>query len=214
MGHPMNDATRYPAQVFWSDEDEGFIAVAPDLPGSSAFGATQEEALAELQHVITAAIELHKQAGNPVPQPSNPAASEFSGKFQVRLAKWLHRELSECAEAQGVSLNAYVQLALARHRELYARTDVPTASVVPQVHVIGRGAGELSGYWSSIFRDDVLSTGSREPSRICAGFVQDYQEQFRAAGWPEKKASTGDHYILMTPLGGVPKTRRKQRHPG
>jgi hypothetical protein len=36
---------RYPAQVFWSEEDEGFIAVAPDLPACSAFGASQEEAL-------------------------------------------------------------------------------------------------------------------------------------------------------------------------
>jgi len=31
--------TKYPIEVFWSDEDEGFIAVVPDLPGCSAWGA-------------------------------------------------------------------------------------------------------------------------------------------------------------------------------
>ena len=30
------DIMRYPIEVFWSDEDEGFSAIAPDLPGASA----------------------------------------------------------------------------------------------------------------------------------------------------------------------------------
>ena len=34
----MTDTHRYPAHVFWSESDKGFIAVAPDLPGCSAFG--------------------------------------------------------------------------------------------------------------------------------------------------------------------------------
>ena len=57
----------YPVNLFWSDEDEGFIATAPDLPGSSAFGESQAEALAELGHAIEAWIEAAKAAGNPVP---------------------------------------------------------------------------------------------------------------------------------------------------
>ena len=40
---------RYPANVFWSEEDEGFIALAPDLPGCTAFGASQAKALDELK---------------------------------------------------------------------------------------------------------------------------------------------------------------------
>ena len=40
----MSDTSRYPAYIFWSVEDEGFIAIAPDLPGCSAFGGTQAEA--------------------------------------------------------------------------------------------------------------------------------------------------------------------------
>lgn len=61
---------RYPATVFWSDEDDGFIAIAPDLPGCSAFGDTRPEALGELEHAIEAWIEAAKAAGNPIPEPS------------------------------------------------------------------------------------------------------------------------------------------------
>ena len=43
---------RYPANVFWSEEDEGFIALAPDLPGCSAFGESQAEALVSLSRQL------------------------------------------------------------------------------------------------------------------------------------------------------------------
>jgi predicted RNase H-like HicB family nuclease len=71
---------RYPKQVFWSDDDEGFIAVAPDLPGSSAFGESEADALAELDQAIEAWIEAARAAGNPVPRPSEPAR-QHSGKL-------------------------------------------------------------------------------------------------------------------------------------
>ena len=35
---------RYPLNIFWSDEDRGFIAEAPDLPGCSAWGKTETDA--------------------------------------------------------------------------------------------------------------------------------------------------------------------------
>jgi predicted RNase H-like HicB family nuclease len=36
----MTDAKRYPVQLFWDEDDEGWIATVPDLPGCSAFGET------------------------------------------------------------------------------------------------------------------------------------------------------------------------------
>jgi predicted RNase H-like HicB family nuclease len=69
------DADRYPASVFWSDEDEGFIALAPDLPGCSAFGETQAAALLELQDAIRAWVAAAQKAGNPIPAPSRPKAA-------------------------------------------------------------------------------------------------------------------------------------------
>jgi predicted RNase H-like HicB family nuclease len=60
-------------EVFWSDEDEGYIAVVPDLPGCSAFGATPEEAVHEIGDAIEAWIEACRQAGEPVPEPTTKA---------------------------------------------------------------------------------------------------------------------------------------------
>jgi predicted RNase H-like HicB family nuclease len=100
---------RYPAQVFWSKEDEGFIAVAPDLPGCSAFGESQEEALGELQDAIAAWIEAAQSAGNRIPEPSEPARDvEYSGKVLVRMPRELHGQLASLAKSENVSLNHYI----------------------------------------------------------------------------------------------------------
>ena len=39
----------YPIKVFYSEEDRGFIAIVPDLPGCSAFGETEEEAIKQVK---------------------------------------------------------------------------------------------------------------------------------------------------------------------
>ncbi len=100
----MTDTARYPKTVFWSEENEGYIAIAADLPGASAFGETQAEALAQLDDAIVAWIEAAQAAGNPVPAPSDPVRRQgFSGKVLLRLPKSLHEALSIAAEADGVS---------------------------------------------------------------------------------------------------------------
>jgi predicted RNase H-like HicB family nuclease len=82
----MPVAQRYPANVFWNDDDEGFIALAPDLPGCSAFGESQSEALEELEHAIEAWIEAARAAGNPIPEPTRPTIeTQPSGKLSVRM---------------------------------------------------------------------------------------------------------------------------------
>lgn len=117
----MNNPDRYPAEVFWSDEDEGFIAIAPDLPGCSAFGEDQASALVELKHAITAWQEAATSAGNPIPAPSQPAVDvEYSGKFVLRMAKTMHRSLATSAQREGVSLNQYVVTLLSAAQSLQA----------------------------------------------------------------------------------------------
>jgi predicted RNase H-like HicB family nuclease len=59
----------YHINVFYSDEDEGYIADIPDLPKCSAFGTTPIEALQELEKAKTAWLEVSKTQGIAVPQP-------------------------------------------------------------------------------------------------------------------------------------------------
>ena len=66
---------RYPKQVFWSDEDEGYVALVPDLPGCSAFGSSEAEALSELEDAIAAWINAARAAGNAIPRASRPGAT-------------------------------------------------------------------------------------------------------------------------------------------
>jgi predicted RNase H-like HicB family nuclease len=65
----MNE--HYPVRVWWSEDDDGWIAIAPDLPGCSAVGDTREEAVRELQVAIEGWIEAQRAVGNPIPEPSS-----------------------------------------------------------------------------------------------------------------------------------------------
>jgi antitoxin HicB len=105
----MTDTSRYPAQVFSNEDDKGFIAVAPDLPGCSALGQTQQEALYELQDAIQAWIEAAQAAGNLIPPPSASASDlHHSGKVLLRMPRRLHAQLARAARQEGVSLNQYI----------------------------------------------------------------------------------------------------------
>lgn len=105
----VNDPKRYSAEVFFSDEDGGYIALARDLPGCSAFGKTQERAIAELRHAIEAWQLAAKEAGNPIPEPSKQTFDALpSGKILLRLPRSLHATLIETAKREAVSLNQYL----------------------------------------------------------------------------------------------------------
>ena len=60
----------YHINIFYSDEDEGYIADIPDLKACSAFGGTPEEALQEVAIAKAAWLEAAQQANKPVPLPT------------------------------------------------------------------------------------------------------------------------------------------------
>ncbi len=106
--------TKYPIEVFWSDEDEGYIANLPDLPGCSAWGATEAEAIAQAHDASAAWIKAAKAAGRAIPEPTTPLdEASYSGRFLMRVPRHLHAELARNAKRQGVSLNQYVLYLLA-----------------------------------------------------------------------------------------------------
>ena len=59
----------YHINVFYSEEDQGYIADIPDLKYCSAFGETPEEAVRELQLAKEAWLETAKIQGKPIPYP-------------------------------------------------------------------------------------------------------------------------------------------------
>jgi predicted RNase H-like HicB family nuclease len=61
----------YQINIFYSEEDGGYIADVPDLDSCSAFGATPEEALAEVQRAKAAWLAAAGEAGQPIPEPSH-----------------------------------------------------------------------------------------------------------------------------------------------
>ena len=59
----------YHINIFYSEEDGGYIADIPDLESCSAFGDTPEQALAEVEQAKQAWLDAARQAGKPVPAP-------------------------------------------------------------------------------------------------------------------------------------------------
>ena len=59
----------YHINIFYSEDDSGYIADIPDLKACSAFGTTPDEALAEVQRAKEAWLETARAEGKPIPQP-------------------------------------------------------------------------------------------------------------------------------------------------
>lgn len=60
---------RYHINIFYSEEDGGYVADIPDLESCSAFGDIPEQALAQVELAMRAWLEAARQAGKPIPPP-------------------------------------------------------------------------------------------------------------------------------------------------
>ena len=61
--------SKYEIIIYWSEEDEAFIAEIPELPGCMADGKTYQEALSNAEVIIQEWIETAKELGRSIPQP-------------------------------------------------------------------------------------------------------------------------------------------------
>ena len=61
--------SKYEIIIYWSSEDEAFVAEVPELAGCAAHGSTQEEALRNANDAIQLWIITAKEFGDPVPEP-------------------------------------------------------------------------------------------------------------------------------------------------
>jgi predicted RNase H-like HicB family nuclease len=60
---------KYEVIIYWSDDDQAFVAEVPELPGCAAHGPTQEAALSSAQEAIRLWIDTAKEFGDPIPAP-------------------------------------------------------------------------------------------------------------------------------------------------
>ena len=60
---------KYEGIIFWSDEDKAFVAEVPELPGCTAHGPTQDEALSNIREAMDLWIETAKEFDDPIPAP-------------------------------------------------------------------------------------------------------------------------------------------------
>ena len=62
-------SVQYEIVLYWSKEDQAFIAEVPELPGCAADGATYQDALANVEVVIREWIETAQELGRSIPEP-------------------------------------------------------------------------------------------------------------------------------------------------
>jgi predicted RNase H-like HicB family nuclease len=65
----MQSKYRYEIIIYWSNDDQAYIAEVPELSGCAADGHTYQEALAQVEIVISEWIETARELGRQIPEP-------------------------------------------------------------------------------------------------------------------------------------------------
>jgi antitoxin HicB len=119
----------YPYIVYPAEEG-GYVGEIEELPGCMTQAETLEELSERIENARRAWIQLAYENGMEIPSPR--LEQEYSGKFVIRLPKYLHRQLAEKAEREGVSLNQFVVALLA------------SASAAPSYQMVTAGSIDLA----------------------------------------------------------------------
>ncbi len=140
----------YPFRAQIDPDDGSFYVDFPDLPGCMTGADTLEELAAMIKEATLGWLTVTYETGRQMPKPTQLHLDEPSGKFNVRLPRSLHGELSEWAGQNGVSLNQYVVSLLsrgdaqARIEERLARVEAALGGVATAA--VARVADERTAY--------------------------------------------------------------------
>lgn len=102
----MKPRDRYLKIVEWSDEDNCYVGRCPGLMLGGVHGRSEQKVYEELCHVVDEWIRIHREDGTPLPEAT--AGKGYSGKFNLRVGRSLHEQLSIAAMKEGESLNSFV----------------------------------------------------------------------------------------------------------
>ncbi len=101
----MKLSDQYLKIVEWSEEDQCYVGHCPGLMLGGVHGNEETKVYKELCKVVEEWIEIYRKDADPLPNPT--AGRNYSGKFNLRVGKELHEQLSIAALRAGESLNSY-----------------------------------------------------------------------------------------------------------
>ena len=102
----------YTYRVFWSDEEQEFVALCAEFPSLSYLADRPAGAVSALQQLVDETVADMQENNEPIPQPLSER--QYSGKFNIRISPALHRALAiEAAENQ-ISMNRLISDKLSR----------------------------------------------------------------------------------------------------
>ena len=104
---------RYEIIIYWSKEDQAFIAEVPELPGCMADGETPEAAIAEGRDALASYVATLRELGRPIPL----AAKGTEQTLDEPIAASVQKALARRADAEGISVGALVVRLLAEGLE-------------------------------------------------------------------------------------------------
>jgi antitoxin HicB len=112
------------------DPEAGWFVRVKELHGCMSQGETAQEAVAMIREAMELWLGVSLEDGLSIPEPRS--VEDYSGKFVVRVPRSLHRQLVEAAAGDGVSLNQYINVALAK----------TVAQPYPTARPVGRMPGD------------------------------------------------------------------------
>ena len=107
----------YRLELVPDTEEGGFVASYPELRGCLTSGETAEAALKNAQDCKREWLAAALEDGYDIPDPVSQES--YSGQFKFRLPKSLHKQLSEHAKQEGVSMNQYCLYLLTKYDTAY-----------------------------------------------------------------------------------------------
>jgi predicted RNase H-like HicB family nuclease len=186
-------ALKYPIELL--ETEEGFVSSHPDLPGCASFGDTAAEAIESLNEVRELWLKGQVEVKGTAPEPR--LSEDFSGRFVIRLPKWVHRVLDKEAQRQGCSLNTLVvsmlSVSVGMGMQPRANASVPTLREgLLVVHDVWETDYPDTGTWS--FDDVLLPPEKRRADylRLWRSFAK--RHQVRAIESVIKKRGTEEEY--------------------
>ena len=178
---------KYTINIYWNDTNECYKAYVPEFDDVTATGATYQEAFDAIRSALDKKIDELKNEGLTLPQAVT--LSGYSGQLRLRMPKSLHQELTQEAEKEGISLNAYmVYLLSTKHMVHKGKTEIDHHLKGFVIHPTGTAPAALKITQASIRSIATLSAGffkhSPEPDPIGLLFCSIRELLYLQAGKP------------------------------